>query len=460
MKKSILLAFILIGLIHVNASDLIRNIYLNTTNTTSETILVNAPIYLVVESSINLDNAEVSVQQNQNNEINIDLRYSKASYRQDFKDYRLGSLEKGDYKLTFTLAQKGSDIIDTTIVLNFKVEDLPSMLLEETRNWAVMDASGTIYQHTWAYASLEADGKTYQIESFWDPMVNGPQQFYAYREEDGKLYEYSIKDKNERLVFDTNLKTGDKLVLAEGFSVVVEALSDTAVIYGLEHEFDEEADTAYLNCRRWHLRGVENPEYTDTWVEHIGSMKHGLHFFDPEKETRLMYSWSTHPDYLTFTNTFNLGKYWSFGLQMGKKNPDQFSTAKTALQYENKNGTLHIKGVLKNDTGPCHVLMTIENESTIRLSTWDLPPFADGYYEYFVDFTLPGVFTKDSYQISLDGQSVQKADGPLALPHLSDEKAAEIWYDLRGRRVAAPESESLPEGIYISKDKKVLILHR
>ena len=104
MKKSILLAFILIGLIHVNASDLIRNIYLNTTNTTSETILVNAPIYLVVESSINLDNAEVSVQQNQNNEINIDLRYSKASYRQDFKDYRLGSLEKGDYKLTFTLA--------------------------------------------------------------------------------------------------------------------------------------------------------------------------------------------------------------------------------------------------------------------------------------------------------------------------------------------------------------------
>jgi hypothetical protein len=239
----------------------------------------------------------------------------------------------------------------------------------------------------------------------------------------------------------------------------VEALSDTAVIFGLEHEFDQEADTAYLNCRRWHLRGVENPEYTDTWVEHIGSMKHGLHFADTEKETRLMYSWSTHPDYLTFTNSFNLGKYWSFGLQMGKKNPDQFSTAKTSLQYENLNGTLHIKGVLKNDAGPCHVLMTIENESTIRLSTWDLPPFADGYYEYFVDFTLPGVFQKENYQISLDGYTIPKTS--VALPSISQESAESIWYDLRGRRVTAPESGSTPaEGIYISKDKKVLILNR
>lgn len=466
MKKSILFAFILVGLIQVNASDLIRKIYLNTTNTTSETILVNAPIYLVVESNINLDNAEVSVQQNQNNEINIDLRYNKVSYRQDFKDYRLGSLEKGDYKLTFTLAQKGSDIIDTTIVLNFKVEDLPSLLVCDTyKKWATMDGSGTIFTREFANKTLEVNGKHYFQEYYWDPIKNVHQVLYAYREEDGKLYEYSIKDKSERLVFDTNLKTSDKLALTEGFTLAVEAVSDTSIIFGYDYDYENDCyDTIRVKCQRWHLRGVENPEYTDTWIEHFGSLKYGLCFPDPKVDSRLMYTHfgagSQYGDFI-YLPTYNLGKYWGFGLQMGEKNPNQSESPKTSLSYTNRNGALHIKGLIRNDGGPLYIFMTIENENNIRMSSFAMPPDVEGYYEYFVDFTLPGVFTKDSYQISFDEQRVQKADEPLALPHLSDEKDAELWYDLRGRRVTAPEGESIPaDGIYISKDKKILYRKR
>lgn len=382
----------------------------------------------------------------------------------------LGELPNGNYRLHYTIQEISSSsenslFRDTTIVLNFKVEDLPSMLLEETRNWAVMDASGMIYQHKWANETLDVDDTSYKIASFWDPLINGLQQLYAYREEDGKLYEYSIKDKSVRLVFDTNLKTSDKLALTEGFTLAVEAVSDTSIIFGYDYDYENDCyDTIRVKCQRWHLRGVENPEYTDTWIEHFGSLKYGLCFPDPKVDSRLMYTHfgfgSQYGDFI-YLPTYNLGKYWGFGLQMGEKNPNQSETPKTSLSYTNRNGALHIKGLIRNDGGPLYIFMTIENENNIRMSSFAMPPDVEGYYEYFVDFTLPGVFTKDSYQISFNGQSVQKVDGPLALPHLSDEKDAEIWYDLRGRRVTAPESESTPaEGIYISKDKKVLILTR
>lgn len=406
MKKSILFAFILVGLIQVNASDLIRKIYLNTTNTTSETILVNAPIYLVVESNINLDNAEVSVQQNQNNEINIDLRYNKVSYRQDFKDYRLGSLEKGDYKLTFTLAQKGSDIIDTTIVLNFKVEDLPSMLLDINRCWALMEEDGTTYKQAFSNNTIEADGKQYRCEK---------QGLYAYREEDGKLYEYSIKDKSERLVFDTNLKTGDKLALAEGLSLEVEAMSDTMILYSIDvllapDTYEVSYDSIFAKYRRWHLRGVENPKYTDTWVEHVGSMKYGIHFPNLEQESRFLYSFLLDEDFCIYTNTFNSDYCNAFSIDMKDGHEMEGSRPSTYLKYTNENGNLRIKGYVKSQGGPIYAIMNMANETEIHINPFEyLPPRYEGTVEDSVNFTLPGTYPQADYQIYFGEHLVKEA---------------------------------------------------
>ena len=216
----------------------------------------------------------------------------------------LGELPNGNYRLHYTIQEISSSsenslFRDTTIVLNFKVEELPSMLLDINRCWAWMEEDGTTYKQAFSNNTIEADGKQYRCEN---------QGLYAYREEDGKLYEYSIKDKSERLVFDTNLKTGDKLALAEGFSLEVEAMSDTMILYSIDvllapDTYEVSYDSIFAKYRRWHLLGVENPKYTDTWVEHVGSMKYGIHFPNPEKESLFLYSFLLDEDFCIYTNT-------------------------------------------------------------------------------------------------------------------------------------------------------------
>ena len=89
---------------------------------------------------------------------------------------------------------------------------------------------------------------------------------YAYRQDGDKVYCYSFAEGKESLVMDFGLEVGDIFTLYEGFDVVVEQKSDTLLAFW----------NAQMTCKRLLLRGVEQPDFTDTWIEGIGSLRYGI----------------------------------------------------------------------------------------------------------------------------------------------------------------------------------------
>ena len=131
---------------------------------------------------------------------------------------------------------------------------------------------------------------------------------------------------------DFGLRTGDIFALYDGLNVIVEEVSDTLLPYSRNQQ---------ISCKKILLRGVEQPDFTDIWIEDIGSLRYGL---NPPKpgDTRLIYACRYIQDYYRDKYEYQFdfhagdadGVYVSLGECVGK---NAFSNDKEYLDAcENK----------------------------------------------------------------------------------------------------------------------------
>ena len=230
---------------------------------------------------------------------------------------------------------------------------------------------------------------------------------YAYRQDGDKIYCYTIAEGKEVLVMDFGLKTGDIFALYDGLSVIVEEVSDTLLPYSRNQQ---------ISCKKILLRGVEQPDFTDTWIEDIGSLRYGL---NPPKagDTRLIYACRYIWDYLLdkYECHFDFhaenvhGLYVALGKSIDESafNSDkeyQDACENKLLTFDLRNDTLCIEGYIAAwcDRKP-YLLIKEDLQDIFVTST----KYYVGYQQdctsvYPIDLKIPG-FTQDEYIVHYDG---------------------------------------------------------
>ena len=272
---------------------------------------------------------------------------------------------------------------------------------------------------------------------------------YYYRQDGDKVYRYTMADGKEQVVLDYGLQVGDIFPLCEGFSLQVEAVSDTTIVF---MNWDDCVQDS-ISCKRLHLKGVENPSFRDEWVEMFGSMRYGI---NPPAEagdlgqTHLMYAISG--EFIHMCD-FNLPNVWGMEAVLGEEYPrsgDEY-IAEDPLVFTLRNDTLHVGGYIRNDCdGPLYMLLETESEN-ITLSTYELPLDADCYSFFKIDVSLPG-FSQDRYIIKYGGRTFEVIQGNVHVESIGKELLTTPYYDLMGRPVNHPT-----RGIYIKDGKNVVI---
>ena len=272
-------------------------------------------------------------------------------------------------------------------------------------------------------------------------------KFY-YRQDGDKIYRYSVADDTEQLVIDYGLQVGDTFPLYEGFSLQVEAVSDTVAVF---INWDEERlDSAV--CKRLHLKGVEQPQFRDEWVEMFGSMCYGIN--PPAKAEDLGQSHLMYAAFGEFIHMcdFSLQGAWGMEAILGEEYPRSSEYVEMdPIEFSLRNDSLHIGGYIRNDcAGPLYILFE-RGADDISFSTYELPLDADCYSFFKIDISLSG-FSKDKYTIKYRERTFEVTRGDVLIDPEQNEPYITPYHDLMGREVAHPT-----RGIYIKDGKKVVI---
>lgn len=269
---------------------------------------------------------------------------------------------------------------------------------------------------------------------------------YYYRQDGDKVYRYTMADGKEQVVLDYGLQIGDIFPLCEGFSLQVEAVSDTTIVFMNWDDYVQDS----ISCRRLHLKGLEDPSFRDEWIEMFGSVCYGIN--PPTKaedfgQTDLMYAVAGGFDYMV---DFSREGVWGMAPTLGEEYPEYIES--DPLAFTLKDDALHIGGYIRNDcAGPLYLLVE-EKVDKIILTSYELPDDADCYSYFKIDVTIPGL-TRDSYTIVYNGgMTFEVSQNGTSVDDMEGELVETIYYDLMGRKVAHPT-----RGIYIKDGRKVLI---
>lgn len=282
---------------------------------------------------------------------------------------------------------------------------------------------------------------------------------YCYRQDGDKVYCYSFAEGKESLVMDFGLDVGDVFTLYEGCNVVVEQKNDTLLTCW----------DVQMTCKKLLLRGVERPDFTDTWIEGIGSLHYGI---NPPKaeETYLLHSSlyigegnKDYSDYRTFIFEFHKDDLCATMVTLGEEiYEDAFSDHNEYMEafYEDKlltldlrNDTLHIGGYIGTYCEQSLYFLIEEGVGTIHITSIPFPLDleADCFSINRIDANFPG-FTQDSYTVNFWGRTYQISRSETSLATLEQENEDVPYYDLQGRKVTNPT-----RGVYIKDGRKVVI---
>lgn len=281
---------------------------------------------------------------------------------------------------------------------------------------------------------------------------------YCYRQEGNKVYCYSLAEQKEYLVMDFGLKVGDVFTLYDGCNVVVEQQSDTLLTCW----------NAQKTCKKLHLRGVEQPDFTDVWIEGVGSLRYGI---NPPKaeETYLLHSSlymgegsKDYSDCRTFIFEFHKDDLHATMVTLGEEiHEDAFSDYNEYMEaHENKlltldlrDDTLHIGGYIGTYCEQALYLLIEEGVGTIYIMSVPFPldPEADCLSVNAIDLRIPG-FAQESYIVNFWGRTYQISRNETSLTTLEQESEVVPYHDLQGRPVA-----NSTRGIYIKDGKKMVV---
>ena len=289
---------------------------------------------------------------------------------------------------------------------------------------------------------------------------------YCYRQSMNRIYCYDFVWGKEYLVMDFGLEVGNTFTLYDGFNVKVEEISDTLLsCWGSQK----------ISRKMILLRGVEQPEFTDTWVEGIGSMRYGLNP-PTHEESRLLYCtvhieegnlsgesfiWGSDDTY-TFIFEFQEEDLYFGWIRFGEEvteehfsNSDEYMQAfyNNRVEFSLRNDTLHIDGYMGSYCEGGQYFLIVEDGNIIRVITVKDPtwPDADCYSVNRINANISG-FTQDSYTVYFGGRIYQISRSETSLTIVEQKNEDVPYYDLQGRKVANPT-----RGIYIKDGHKVVI---
>ena len=376
-----------------------------------------------------------------------DMNAEITPYNSDYWVEGLGSLQMGIYSNDFSSdgqvralqsCSYGEKII-------YSREILPSV--DKCRGFMLYESNECSYYTLYGECTIE--GIDYIKEDHGR---------YCYRQDGDKVYCYSFAEGKESLVLDFGLDVGDVFTLDEGFNVVVEQKYDTILTCW----------DVQMVRKKLLLRGVERPDFTDTWIEGIGSLHYGIN--PPEaEETYLLHSSlymgegsKDYSDYHTFIFEFHKDDLCATMVALGEEIHEYaFSDHNEYMEaHENKmltldlrNDTLHIGGYIGNYCEQSLYLLIEEGIGTIDIASVPFPldPEADCRSVNRIDAGFPG-FTQDSYTVNFRGRTYQISRGETSLTAVELKDKDAPCHDLQGRPVAHPT-----RGIYIKDGRKTVI---
>ena len=230
---------------------------------------------------------------------------------------------------------------------------------------------------------------------------------YGYRQDGNKIYCYTIEEGKETLVMDFGLEIGDAFALFDGLNVRVEEVTDTLLPYGRNQQ---------ISCKKILLRGIEQPDFTDTWIEDIGSLRYGL---NPPKagDTRLIYAcryiWDYLRDKYEYQFDFHVGDMHGVYVPLGKSvdvsafnNDKEYQDAceNKFLTFDLRDDTLYVKGYIAAwcDRDPYFLIERRLNDIFITSAKYYVGSQQDCTSVYPIDLKIPG-FTQGEYTVHYEG---------------------------------------------------------
>ena len=375
-----------------------------------------------------------------------DMNAEVTPYNSDYWVEGIGSLQMGIYSNDFSSAglvktlqscSYGEKIIYSRVILPF-VDKCGAFMLYE---------NGECSYYT-LYGECTIDGIDYIRED------NGR---YCYRQDGNRVYCYSLAEQKEYLVMDFGLKVGDVFTLYDGFNIVVEQQSDTLLTCW---------DTQ-KTCKKLHLRGVEQPDFTDVWIEGIGSLRYGINPPGAE-ETYLLHSSMSmeeceeYCDYCTFVFELQKDDLRATMVALGEEiyedafpDYDKYEEAfyDKFMTFGLNNDTLHISGYIGTYCEQSLYLLIEEGVGTIHIMSVPFPlaSEADCRSVNAIDVKLSG-FTQKEYIVYYRDMAMTVSQTETSIHSTDGECCSPPYYDLQGRRVENPV-----RGIYIKDGKKTFV---
>ena len=325
--------------------------------------------------------------------------------------------------------------------------------VEKGKTWHVLNFSmggHIIVQDYYVENDTVVDGKTYS--KVYSKTDEGTTLEVLLREEDQRVYRHSLNSKSEYIIYDFNLKEGDKFV---------RHLSDDNISCCVKKVETVNINREDLNQLIIECTSEMEPMYSETmtWTEGIGyryGFLDGIVNFNPSSWSRgVIYVYNSQSDNLYYPFPFNYTRWHGSPLFVEKVDAEVADGEK--LNYELVNEELHVSGIMKvpcNDNLYIYCIdegYNIDRRLTFRVEQVGTP--SDGYQLGKVDFWLRYFDEYVTYTI-VDNTGTHNVTSGILPIHNKDKhnSSTTTMYDLTGRTLStAPQ-----HGIYIQDGRKVL----
>ncbi len=331
---------------------------------------------------------------------------------------------------------------------------------------------------TWTIYHTDKGVSEYYVSNWTDTdtVINGLTYHEVFlknfkiRFDGDKVYQYLCDTQEEVLIIDMGLQKGDTFKMRNGMELIAKDVKDTTINF----HYSEESRKCI------HLQGKNDANYTDVWIEGIGSIRYG---YFPENEGRAQ-------RLLAFEDcvfTFNEDNIQNLLITPGEYVEDE-TLQKETLNMSLQDGTLYIDGCAYYDGCGLWYLFVVEKNGVIDITYRETPLDCDGRCLRKFSAKIEG-FEGPLYEVyfgpyhkefmgTLENKSTQGINSPatdehqiktiidagiltVQLPYISLNETITL-YDSTGRVVATQTVQqgattatidvaTLPAGVYIAR---------
>ena len=315
---------------------------------------------------------------------------------------------------------------------------------------------GGIHYHKLYISSQTTDFTDIRYNNFCDTIL-------LYRSEGAKVYRYYQEYGKDVLIYNFDLSLGDEFLTKDNIVMKVTEIFSANNLSPLTNFPDE--------IRAYKLQGITDLEKSDIWIENVGSIKTGIFnetdFLVKEKHSMSFYHYSWSDLTFAFPISYNHQHIIPFRSEIPDKQIiNDYDKEMSYLNYDFKDDSLHVYGIVCIYSNPYHILNITESDNVIKVRLqpiFQISSGMDGISMFYTDILIPG-FAQGVYRIETDDYLAHETPDTTivcygSVTDIQDIKAfpqqtlSTAIYDLQGRRLY-----TIPDrGIYIQNGKKYVV---